>query len=61
MDKKIITNSVQCTHCKDIVVSEYRHDWKTCKCGKVSVDGGHDYIKRVFVEEGDFVELSKFE
>lgn len=23
-----------------------RHDFKTCQCGKVSVDGGIDYLKR---------------
>lgn len=31
----------------DEVWSAHRHDFKTCGCGAVSVDGGMDYLKRV--------------
>ena len=43
----IIRNSIKCKSCLDEIVSEYRHDFVTCKCGKVSVDGGKDYLRRV--------------
>lgn len=56
---KIITNKIQCKHCGDIIESTYTHDWKECSCGRVSVDGGHEYMKRSFKEEGDYIELSE--
>lgn len=54
----IIKNQIKCNHCGDIIESKYRHDFVTCKCGRVSVDGGHDYLRRCFVEGGDFTEMS---
>ncbi len=39
-------NRIKCLNCKDIIESVNRHDYVTCKCGKVSVDGGSDYFKR---------------
>lgn len=46
----IIKNSVKCLKCNDIIESVHRHDFVTCKCGNISVDGGKDYLRRV----GDF-------
>lgn len=36
---------IKCLLCFDIIESKYRHDYVTCKCGNVSVDGGDDYLK----------------
>jgi hypothetical protein len=58
--KKIIKNSVQCAKCLDIIESVHTHDFKSCKCGRVSIDGGTDYLRRV----GDidhFIDKSKFQ
>ncbi len=57
----IVTNRIRCKHCGDIIESTHVHDFKTCSCGRVSVDGGHEYLRRVFKEDGDFEELSTFE
>lgn len=57
----ILSNKIRCTHCGDIIESTHVHDFKTCSCGRVSVDGGHEYLRRVFKEDGDFEELSTFE
>ena len=38
-------NRIQCLLCKDIIESKHRHDFVTCSCGNVSVDGGQDYCK----------------
>lgn len=46
MQKRITRNRIKCNHCKDIIESTYRHDFKWCKCGKVAVDGGKDYLRR---------------
>lgn len=55
----IIKNAIQCNHCGDIIESKSTHDFKTCSCGRVSVDGGHEYLKRCFQKEGDYTELSE--
>ena len=36
-------NRVQCPFCKDVIESIYTHDYRTCRCGKTTVDGGHSY------------------
>jgi hypothetical protein len=46
----IIQNAVTCLGCGDFIVSKHRHDFVTCTCGAVSVDGGQSYLRRV----GDF-------
>lgn len=57
----ILHNRIKCNHCGDIIESTHRHDFKRCKCGRVFVDGGHDYGRRGYKEEGDYTELSVFE
>ena len=39
----IVRNSILCLSCNDHIVSESSHDFVTCKCGKVSNDGGRLY------------------
>ena len=56
--KKLFINRVLCLHCNDIITSNYRHDYKKCKCGKVMVDGGQDYRRRQGKEGKDYEELS---
>ena len=44
--KKLKVNKIQCLNCKDIIESEFTHDFKWCKCSKVFVDGGKSYLRR---------------
>ena len=60
MQNKIICNRIQCKKCNDIIESKTTHDFVTCKCGAVSVDGGKDYLRRCGNKE-DIIELSKTE
>ena len=46
----IVENTVVCLSCGDKIVSKHRHDFVTCTCGSVSVDGGQEYLRRI----GDF-------
>ena len=39
----IVKNSCVCLNCKEEITSDYGHNFVTCKCGKVSIDGGHGY------------------
>lgn len=43
----IIQNAVICNKCDDFIFSKHRHDFVTCKCGNISVDGGQEYLRRV--------------
>lgn len=42
----ILCNQVACLSCGDKPYSENRHDFKSCNCGIISVDGGMDYLRR---------------
>lgn len=54
----IVRNVICCKWCGDIIESTYTHDYKECSCQAVAVDGGHEYLRRCFKEEGDYLELS---
>ena len=41
MSKKL--NRARCNLCNDIIVSRHVHDYVTCKCGEISIDGGNSY------------------
>ena len=54
----LLKNSIICNHCKEEIESKHRHDFVTCKCGKVSVDGGKDYNRILFEKIKDFIGTS---
>lgn len=57
---KIVKNAARCVHCGDIIESTHVHDFKTCSCGTISVDGGKCYLKRSFKNSpADFEDLSE--
>lgn len=45
---RILRNSAKCLLCGEEIESRHRHDFKTCKCGNLSVDGGREYLRRSF-------------
>ena len=50
----------RCTRCGDVLKSEHRHDFRSCGCGAVAVDGGQSYLRRCGAP-ADIEELSEFE
>jgi hypothetical protein len=55
----IIQNAVTCLGCGDFIVSKHRHDFVTCTCGSISVDGGQAYLRRVgSLTPGSYVDES---
>jgi hypothetical protein len=55
----IIQNAVTCLGCGDFIVSKHRHDFVTCTCGSISVDGGQDYLRRAgSLTPGSYVDES---
>ena len=60
MKVRILRNAIRCNHCGEVIESAHRHDFRTCRCGCVSVDGGHDYLRRGAVNgPGDYTDLSE--
>ena len=57
MENRIILNRAKCNKCDDIITSYHRHDYVSCKCGAVAVDGGTEYLKRTG-EISDVTEMS---
>ena len=49
------SNHAKCGKCGDIIVSTSVHDYKTCKCGNISVDGGNDYFRASAKEPQHFL------
>ncbi|MCI6376195.1 MAG: hypothetical protein MR842_00310, partial [Clostridiales bacterium] len=53
--------------CENEIPSEYaeehyRHEYVQCSCGKVAVDGGHDYLRRSYSgNRDDYTDLSEYE
>lgn len=38
--RRILKNAIKCNHCGETIESKFTHDFKSCRCGCVSVDGG---------------------
>lgn len=38
---------IQCKKCLSVIVSRHVHDFRSCDCGSVSIDGGKDYTRIV--------------
>lgn len=36
---------IKCLICNDIIESMSVHDYKKCKCGECSIDGGKEYTR----------------
>ena len=59
--KKVMVNKAKCKKCGEILESKFNHDFKTCSCKSLSVDGGLDYIRRSCKDKNLYEEMSEFE
>lgn len=41
----ILRSQIRCLLCDNLVASIHRHDFRSCPCGSVSLDGGRDYMR----------------
>lgn len=55
---QIVKNAAECARCGDVIESKHRHDFVSCKCGAIFVDGGLSYLRRGG-ELGDIIERSE--
>ena len=59
MQQTIIRNMICCNFCGEEIESKTAHDYRRCRCGRVAVDGGHEYLRRCYHEKSDYTELSE--
>lgn len=57
----IKVNKAKCRKCGDIIESKHVHDYVSCKCGAIAVDGGHYYLRRSYQDLNDIIEMSEEE
>lgn len=58
---KILRNRAKCLICGDEIESRTVHEYKTCSCGNLSVDGGLQYAKRGVKDLDKWEDLSEYE
>lgn len=58
---KLVKNSAQCLGCGDVIESKHRHDFVSCSCKNLSVDGGLSYARRLYHNPEDVKDLSVYE
>lgn len=58
--RKLVRNAAECTHCHSVIESKHRHDFVHCKCERIYVDGGLDYLRRGYMKESDIIERSEW-
>jgi len=56
-----MVNGVVCSECGEMIFSRYRHDFRLCGCGNVSVDGGNDYFKYGYTKANSSGEITTVE
>jgi len=54
----LLSNQAKCLKCGDEPYSAHRHDFKSCECGDIFVDGGMDYIRHGFMSKDTWMNLS---
>jgi len=47
----IIQNEAKCLNCGDQIYSAFRHDYKSCTCGNITVDGGQSYVLHGWIKK----------
>lgn len=51
IEPRVRCNAVRCEGCQTVIESHYRHDFVSCPCGRVCVDGGHDYSRVLWKDD----------
>ena len=57
MNYWVIKNIAACKECGEVIESKHRHDYVSCLCGAIAVDGGYDYLRRIGKLES-FIDMS---
>jgi hypothetical protein len=55
----LMINAAKCHNCGDTIASVTHHDFSSCSCRNVSVDGGTRYCRRVLADGAEYTDLSR--
>ena len=58
--QKVIKNAGYCKVCDEEIESVSRHDFKSCTCGNIFVDGGHHYTRHGVEQAGQYENRSVY-
>lgn len=58
--KRLTKNCAQCLLCGDIIESKDRHDFVSCSCDAIFIDGGLDY-RRMGGNPAYIIDLCEYE
>src|SRR6266436_3963144 len=61
MREVIIKNAAECAVCHELIESKHVHDFRSCKCGRIAVDGGREYLRRLFDGPESLIDHSEVE
>jgi hypothetical protein len=53
----LFENAAVCHSCEEYIRSHNKHDFATCSCGSLSVDGGSFYAKRAFTADTGYTDF----
>lgn len=53
-------NKARCKLCNETIESIHRHDYISCTCGAIAVDGGKSYLRRAAKDFDSLEELSEY-
>lgn len=45
--------------CNELIESRHVHDYVSCNCGNIAVDGGKEYLRRTFASAMFLADISK--
>lgn len=57
---KIVKNQAKCLKCNTTIESRSVHDFRSCKCGNIFVDGGKEYLRHGFSDPSLYENCSIF-
>lgn len=59
--KRLLRNAARCRKCGDVIESKWRHNFVSCTCGTIFVDGGLVYQRFGYDVPESFEDLSEWE
>jgi hypothetical protein len=57
---KQIRHAIYCKKCMDTIESRTEHDFKTCSCGSIGIDGGTSEDNRILGDSRDIESRSMY-
>lgn len=54
----IIRNAAKCAVCNDVIQSTHSHDYVSCQCDEISIDGGNRYLRRMAKNINNLIDIS---